>query len=352
MTKRLNAVLRIVDANLNRAREAARVAEDYARFALESPALAARLKSLRHKLRSLAADFGGAKLLAARDTPGDVGTTLATESEGSRSSGPDVAAAALKRLQEALRVIEEYAKIERPSAASAAEALRYEAYAIESDLLAPRRRLRDARLYVIVTTALCEGRDPADVARAAVRGGAGIVQLREKEMCAGEFLALSKQLQAVCSEEGALFIVNDRIDIAAASGADGVHLGETDVSCADARKLLGSGSIIGISTHAIEEARQAEADGADYIGVGTIFATQTKVPKQLAGLEYVRAVASEIRIPGYAIGGMKAGVIPSVVKAGADRVAVCTAIIAADDVEAAAREINALLPGRSDAGDA
>ncbi len=344
MTKRLDAAFRIVDANLNRAREAARVAEEYARFALDSADLAARLKNMRHKLRSLASDLGADTLLAARDTPGDVGTKLATESEGSRATDADVAAAALKRLQEALRVIEEYAKIEQPAAASAAETLRYEAYAIESDLLAPRRRVRDARLYVVVTTALCEGRDPADVARAAIRGGAGIVQLREKEMPAGEFLALARQLRTVCSEERALFIVNDRIDIAAASGADGVHLGQTDVSCVEARKLLGSGAIVGVSTHAIEEARQAEADGADYIGVGTIFATQTKVPKQLAGLEYVRAIASEIRIPGYPIGGMKAGVIPSVVEAGADRVAVCTAIIAADDVEAAAREINALLP--------
>ena len=154
MTKRLDAAWRIVDANLNRAREAARVAEEYARFALDSADLAARLKSLRHKLRSLAADFGSDGLLAARDTPGDVGTKLATESEGERATNADVAAAALKRLQEALRVIEEYAKIGRPSVAAAAEAMRYEAYAIESDLLAPRLRLRDARLYVIVTTAL------------------------------------------------------------------------------------------------------------------------------------------------------------------------------------------------------
>ena len=344
MTSRLDAVRRILDANVNRAREAARVAEEYARFALESAALSGRLKELRHKLRLLAAELGGDRLLAARDTPGDVGTTLATEGERSRTSGSDVAAAALKRLQEALRVIEEYAKVDRPSAASAAEALRYEAYAIESDLLAPRRRLADARLYVIVTTALCNGRDPVDVARAAVRGGAGIVQLREKNMDGGEFLALAKRLRAVSSELGALFIVNDRIDIAAASEADGVHLGQTDAPCTEARKLLGSGAVIGVSTHAIEEARRAEADGADYIGVGTIFATQTKTPKRLAGVAYVRAVASEIGIPGYPIGGMKAGVIPSVVEAGGDRVAVCTAIISASDVEAAAREIRALLP--------
>lgn len=343
MSHRLNGTSRIIDANLNRAREAARVAEEYARFTLDSPELAARLKNTRHKLRELADALGGA-LLAARDTPGDVGTQISTEAEGSRGSGADVAAAALKRLEEALRVIEEYAKTESAEAAAAAEKLRYETYAIESDLLGPRQRLNDARLYVIVTTSLCSGRDPVEVARAAIRGGAEIVQLREKEMAGGEFLALATQLREVCSELGALFIVNDRADIAAACGADGVHLGQTDVPCAEARKLFGSGAIIGVSTHAIEEARQAEAGGADYIGVGTIFATQTKVPERLAGLEYIRAVAAEITVPGFPIGGMKPGVIRSVIEAGGERVAVCTAIISAADVEAAAREIRALLP--------
>jgi len=343
---RLNGTSRIIDANLNRAREAARVAEEYARFTLDSPELSARLKNIRHKLHELAGRLGGT-LLAARDTPGDVGTGITADGETQRGTNADVAAAALKRLQEALRVIEEYAKTESPEAAAAAEKLRYETYAIESELLGPRPRLKNARLYVIVTTGLCNGRDPVEVTRSAIRGGAEIIQLREKEMDGGEFLALARQLREVCSELGALFIVNDRADIAAASAADGVHLGRTDIPCAEARKLLGSGAIIGISTHAIEEARRAQADGADYIGVGTIFATQTKVPERLAGLGYVRAVAAEIQVPSFPIGGMKAGVIPSVVEAGGERVAVCTAIISAADVEAAAREIRALLPSDS-----
>jgi len=346
VSHRLNGTSRIIDANLNRAREAARVAEEYARFTLDSPELSARLKNIRHKLHELAGMLGG-RLLAARDTPGDVGTAITADGETERATNADVAAAALKRLQEALRVVEEYAKTESPEAAATAEKLRYEAYAIESELLGPRQRLKNARLYVIVTTGLCKGRDPAEVTRSAIRGGAEIIQLREKEMDGGEFLALARQLREVCSEFGALFIVNDRADIAAACGADGVHLGRTDIPCAEARKLLGSGAIIGISTHAIEEARRAQADGADYIGVGTIFATQTKVPGRLAGLEYVRAVAAEIEVPGFPIGGMKAGVIPSVVEAGGERVAVCTAIISAGDVEAAAREIRGLLPSDS-----
>jgi len=346
------STFRLIDANLNRAREAARVAEEYARFVLDSAEHSRRLKDVRHKLRGLAAvlDAGSGRLLAARDTPGDVGTDIGTPSEAARGSTAEVAAASLKRLEEALRVIEEYAKTERPEAAAAAEALRYETYAIESGLLGPRGRLRDARLYVIVTAGLCRGRDVADVARAAVRGGAEIIQLREKEMEGREFLAAARRLRAATGELGALFIVNDRVDVAAAAGADGVHLGQTDLPPTEARKLLGPGAIIGVSTHSIEEARRAVADGADYIGVGTIFATQTKVPKRLAGLEYVRAVASETRIPGYPIGGMNADTIPSVLEAGGDRAAVCTAIIAADDIEAAARRIRNLLPEREGTG--
>ena len=361
LTKRWHGVWRIIDANLNRAREAARVAEEYARFVLDSDEYTRRLKELRHRLRELARslDAGTGRLLAARDTPGDVGTQIGTALEGRRDSDADVAAAALKRLEEALRVIEEYAKIAAPAgtvsgdaapgdAASLAEALRYEVYAIECGLLGRRARLRDARLYVIVTASLCRGRDVADVTAAAIRGGAEIIQLREKELQGGPFLDSAKRLRRVTAEAGALFVVNDRADIAAACDADGVHLGQTDLPCTEARKLLGANAIIGLTTHSIEEARRAEAGGADYIGVGTIFDTQTKAPSRLAGTEFVRATAAEIAIPAFPIGGINAANLPQVIEAGGDRAAVCTAVIAADDVEAAARELRDQLPRPKD----
>lgn len=351
---RLRGALRIIDANLNRAREAARAAEEYARFVLDSAETARRLKQLRHKLRDLAEtlDAGTGRLIAARDTPRDVGTRISTPSESRRATSADVAAAALKRLEEALRVVEEYAKTRSPDAARSAEALRYEAYAIESELLGPRPRLEGARLYVIVTTALCGGRDAAEVTRSAIGGGAEIIQLREKQMDGAKFLAAAKRLREVTAELGALFIVNDRADVAAASDADGVHLGQADLPCGEARDMLGSGAVVGVSTHSIEQARRAADDGADYIGVGTVFATETKPPDRLAGLEYVRAVADEVTIPFFAIGGINAGNMPSVLEAGADRVAVCSAVIAADDPEAAATEIRGLLPRPASEGEA
>ena len=341
---------RILDANLNRAREAARVAEEYARFVLDSEPAAARLKELRHGLREIAEslDGGTGRLLAARDTPGDVGTRIGTSSEAHRGSAAEVAAAALKRLEEALRVIEEYAKTESPDAAARAEALRYEAYALEQALLGPVARIRDAVLYVIVTAALCRGRDVADVAAAAIRGGARVIQLREKEADDEEVLHSARRLQAVAADLRALFIVNDRVDVAAASGADGVHLGQADLPCREARKLVGPGAVIGVSTHSMEQAREAVADGSTYIGVGPVFPTKTKAPERLAGIEYVRAAATGIGIPFFAIGGITAQNVGAVVEAGAKRVAVCRAVVGADDVEAAARSIRDQLPAPAD----
>lgn len=355
LTGRFRRALRIIDANLNRAREAARVAEEYARFALDSAAHARRLKEARHDLRELAEMFDGGtgRVVAARDTAGDVGTQISTPSEARRDTPADVAAAALKRLQEALRVIEEYGKTECPAAAARAEALRYRIYTIETELSAPRR-LADARLCVIVTAGLCGGRDPVEVARAAIRGGAGMIQLREKEMDGADFLALAKRLRGVTAEAGAVFVVNDRADIAAASDADGVHLGQTDLGCAEARRLLGAGAVIGVSAGSVEQARQAAQDGADYVGVGAVFATETKAGANVRGLELVRTVTSELSVPVYAIGGIRAENVGSVVAAGAGRVAVCSGIISAGDVEAAARDIKEQLPSAAaeDAADA
>jgi len=333
---------RIIDANLNRAREAARVAEEYARFALDSVEQARRLKEIRHRLRELAGRFGP-RLIAARDTPGDVGTEIATPAEGERATSAAVAAAALKRLQEALRVIEEYAKTECMAAAEQAETLRYEAYAIETDLLAPRR-LADAGLYVIVITARCQGRDVIEVTRAAIRGGADIIQLREKEMGGAELLALAKSLRAVTAELGALLIINDCVEVAAAADADGVHLGPDDLPAAEARALLGPGAILGVSARSGDAARQAAADGADYLGVGAVFPTGTKAGADVGGPDRIREVSAAVSIPVYPIGGITADNVASVVAAGADRVAVCSAVIGAGDVEAAARAIKNQLP--------
>lgn len=338
---RWSGINRILDANLNRAREAARVAEDYARFVLDSAELSEQLKKVRHTLHDVAStiESEGGKLLSARDTPGDVGTRISVEAEKIRKTSTDVAAAALKRLEEALRTIEEFSKTAGTAVAERVEALRYEVYSIESKLFAPKTRLNNVRLCVILTAGLCRGRDITEVAEAAIRGGAEMIQLREKEIGGAEMLESARRLRKVSAQLGALFIVNDRIDIAGACGADGVHLGQSDLPIVEARKLLGSSVVIGATAYSVAEATNAIAGGSDYLGVGTIFSTNTKAVKELAGVEILRAVGACCSIPFFAIGGINAGNVAEIVAVDCRRVAVCSAIIGADDVKAAASDI-------------
>ncbi|MCA8962311.1 MAG: thiamine phosphate synthase [Planctomycetes bacterium] len=202
--------------------------------------------------------------------------------------------------------------------------------------------MRGVHLYVLVTSDLAQG-DPVDVTRAAVRGGAQLVQLREKTMPKRPLLDLARAIREVTLEEGALFVINDHVDIAALCSADGVHQGQDDLPPAEVRKVLGPEALVGVSTHAPDQARRAERDGADYIGVGPIFETETKRHRAAVGLEFIRAAHEAASIPGFAIGSVNRQTLDSVIAAGATRVAVCTGIIAQPDVEAAARWFRARL---------
>jgi len=353
-------IVRIIDANVNRTSEALRVMEDFARFALDSRLLSGRLKDLRHRF-FLAAEscITSAERIAHRDTPGDVGTSLSTASEESRAELADVAAANAKRAQEGLRVLEEYSKLLNPKtqrekqtpAAAQFKQIRYELYAIERAFAArqnPHERLQSARLYVLVTSGLAAGRDPVETAAAAIRGGADIIQLREKTMLDGEFIALARRVCECCRTLGALFIINDRVHIAQLVDADGVHVGQDDLPAADARRLVGSGKIVGVSTHSPQQAAEAIMAGADYIGVGPVNATPTKPTTEPVGLEYVRYAAENVDIPWFAIGGIDETNAAEVSANGAGRMAVCSAVISAPDVSQAAQNIKRIITGREE----
>ncbi len=181
------------------------------------------------------------------------------------------------------------------------------------------------------------GRDPVEMAAAALRGGADVIQWRDKGAPDGEFLETARRLREQTRKQGALFIVNDRVAAALRAQADGVHVGHEDLPVSDVRALVGDSMLIGRSTHSLEEALEAECQGADYIGVGPVFATPTKPGVPAVGLELVRKVKQKIRIPWVAIGGIdleNAGLVSS---AGAACVAVVRAVAAASDPEAAAR---------------
>ncbi|MBW3539816.1 MAG: thiamine phosphate synthase [Planctomycetes bacterium] len=346
--------LRILDAAGNRAREGLRVVEDYVRFALDDAQLTGAFKDLRHRLTAAlrkisfgtapGADASGSMALeSSRDTEHDVGTRLSHEGERSRRSLLDVVRANLKRSQEALRTLEEYGKLLAPAVGAAFETLRYELYTLEKSVLQPctgRRQLEDCRLYLLVTEALCRQGIEA-VVRGAIAGGVDMVQLREKELSDRELLAQARRVRQWTREAGALFIVNDRPDIALLSDADGVHVGQDELPVKDARRIVGPQRLVGVSTHNIEQARQAVRDGADYLGAGPVFPSQTKefTDDELTGLEFVRQVASEISVPWFALGGIDARNITEVTAAGATRIAVSAAICGADEPAAAACEL-------------
>lgn len=177
---------------------------------------------------------------------------------------------------------------------------------------------------------------------AAVRGGAGIVQLREKHLAPSAFLEEAKRFTALCRRLGAVSIINDNVEIALASGADGVHVGQSDLEAGRARKLLGPEKMIGVSAHTPEEARRAQAAGADYLGAGAAFATGTKADARPISRETLRAITAAVDIPVVAIGGISRENLPELKGLGLSGAAAVSAIFGQEDPEAAARELLAL----------
>lgn len=339
------AVLRILDANQNRSREALRVIEEYLRFALDDAHLAELAKRLRHRLQEALAPLSRSEMLSARDTAGDVGTQITTASESQRSDAQDVVAAAFSRLQESLRSLEEYGKTVDGSMAAAIEGLRYDSYTLEKAIGTTSRaceRLAECRLYVLIDASAHEAAFAARVERL-VTAGVDCLQLRDKHLNDRTLLARAKLLRKLTAGSGTLFIMNDRPDLALLSHADGVHVGQEELPVAEVRRIVGVDMLIGLSTHSIEQAREAVLAGADYIGVGPVFPSGTKAFEQFPGLDFVREVAQEIRLPAFAIGGIDSQNVGQVVAAGLRRVAVGGAANGAADVATMVTQMKVML---------
>lgn len=318
------AVFRILDANLDRAREGLRTIEEWCRFGINSAQLAAECKQMRHTLASC----HSAELRAARDTPGDPGTELSHPQEQQRSSLQQLLQVNFCRVEEALRVLEEYGKLYDSEMAEVCKQMRYRVYTLESKMLAYRRHQLLLRSHLYLVTSPSEQLIP--VVEAALQGGVTLVQYRDKTADDFVRIELAYKLRQLCHQYGALFIVNDRTDLALAVDADGVHLGQQDLPIATARQLLGAQRLIGRSTTNPDEMQQAIQEGADYIGVGPVFETPTKVGKPATGFEYVRYAAQHSSVPWFAIGGIDMNNLNDVLAAGAERVAVVRAIMESD----------------------
>jgi len=340
---------RLIDANLDRAREGLRVLEDWARFGLDRRDLVVRTKDMRQRLGRLHRDA----YKFARHTATDPAAGLGHPAQAERRSPSAVVGANAGRVQEALRVLEEFGRSSDPELAEEAATLRYLLYDLEVDLLQAcrlaatggegrRELLARCRLYLVTSPVP----DLEGAVGAALGAGVRLVQYRAKEAAGLDDLQKLNQARALrqlCAAHGALFLVNDRIDIALAVEADGVHLGQGDLPPALARQLLGPDRLIGRSTHALAQLQQAVTEGCDYVGVGPVHATPTKPGREPVGLDYVRLAAATSPIPFFAIGGVEANNLAAVRAAGADRVAVVRAITEAVDPAAAAAVLLAAL---------
>lgn len=338
-------IYRAIDAEANRCVEGMRVLEDYARFVLDDAHLTELIKTWRHDFAQATGRFPMQLRLAARNTPGDVGTRITTAGERHRADLGAVLAANFSRVAESLRALEEWSKVVVPEVSPVLEALRYRGYTLHRTLAgtrSARQRLAGAVLYVLIGA----GTDEASLRRLVRRvlaGGADIVQLREKGLDDRTLLQRARAVRQETSSGTALFIMNDRPDLAVLAGADGVHVGQDELSVADARRIVGAERLVGVSTHSLEQARQAVADGADYIGVGPTFPSDTKSFASFPGPSLLREVGAEVRLPAFAIGGIHSGNLHQVLASGIQRIAVSGAVSRADDPQAATADLKAAL---------
>ena len=197
-------------------------------------------------------------------------------------------------------------------------------------------------LYAVTDRAWLRGRTLADCVRQAIEGGATFVQLREKSAPQSEAIELGKELATLCHAAGVPFVVDDDVEVARAAGADGVHVGQKDMACAQARAALGPNAIVGVSAQTVEQALQAQADGADYLGVGALIPTPTKPDAADVMFDELQAICEAVDIPVVGIGGLNVRTIPQLAGLGADGAAVVSAIFAADDCRAATEALRSV----------
>jgi thiamine-phosphate pyrophosphorylase len=258
--------------------------------------------------------------------------------------------AGLKRLQESLRSLEEFSKPISPPLACEWEQLRYRAYTLERAAgltFTSRQQLASTQLYALLDGCHDQGQF-ADRAQCLIAAGVDAIQFRDKSLADRELLERAQRLRQITRERDSLMVVNDRPDLAIVAQADGVHVGRDDLSVHQVRTIVGTNMLIGVSTHTIEQARQAVWDGANYLGVGPTFPSTTKSFDHFPGCELLRAVAREITLPAFAIGGITPQNLPSVLATGFRRIAVGAALSSSHDPEETVSELRRQLAETAD----
>jgi len=335
--KNINPFIRTLDANLNRVSEGIRVIEDIFRFEHENSAITHSLRNVRHRVRNTSRMMTSL-LLHNRQVAFDPGVSISMKTNlDKRTNQTDVLHANFKRIQEGLRSIEESLKsMGKYDIAKQYEQIRFETYSIEKQCYLAKSRKKifpSTDIYCLTAESLSCGRSNLAVVEEMIQAGIKIIQYREKEKSFDEKYRECMKIREMTLAKGVTFIVNDHVDLALMTQADGVHIGQTDYPVEAVRSLTGDDFIIGISTHAPEEAIRAQESGADYIGVGPIYSTKTKKDVcDPVGHAYLEFAVKNMTIPFVTIGGIKEHNIHEVVRLGATCVGIVSEITGAENI--------------------
>ena len=322
-------IFQIIDANLDRAREGLRVLEDWARFGLGKEDFVIRIKNFRQILGK-----NHLKIYKlSRNHMEDKCKGLSHYEQNHRETPHKIISSNSARVQEALRVIEEFSRNHNNKLSKIASDIRYEIYTLEIELLDLNNR-KEAQLIISENNlySITDQRDNLlEMIEKILLGGVKIIQHRFKEGNDKDHFKEAIKIKSLCKKYNSLFIVNDRVDIAIASNADGVHIGQDDIDIITARKLLGISKIIGVSANNSTEITNAIKNGCDYIGIGPVFQTLTKKNKVPLGIEKIKALTKDLNIPWFAIGGINKANISSLKNNGINKVAVVSGLLNSED---------------------
>ena len=322
-------IYQIIDANLDRAREGLRVIEDWARFGLSNEKFVERIKNFRQILGKNHLEV----YKQSRNHIEDKCKGLTHEEQIKRRTPDQIISSNAGRVQEALRVIEEFSRLHNPELSKIASEIRYAIYTLEIDLLSlskfkkSEKILKENDLYVITN----QKENLLEIIEDVLIAGVKIIQHRFKVGTDKDHLEEAIKIKNLCKRYNSLFIINDRVDIALASNADGIHLGQDDLDLKNARKLLGYSKIIGISANNEININNALDGGCDYIGIGPVFETATKKDKKPLGIEKIKTLTKDINIPWFAIGGITSKNITYLKRNGFNKVALVSQLMNSED---------------------
>lgn len=333
-------MFRVIDSSINRVSEGLRVIEDIARFKFNAKGISQKTKYLRHRVRNISKQYDS-QMLSNRDTPGDIGPEITSQLQLERDVElSNIISANFKRVQEGLRTLEEITSNKE------FEKLRYTSYEVEKEfaIVYSNSGFSLPELYGITYSRDSRGRSNIEIVKEMITAGIKLIQYREKDLSLKEMYNECREIRELTKSSGVTFIINDHIDIAILVDADGVHIGQDDLPITEVRKLLGTGKIIGLSTHSPEQAKQAVVDGAEYIGVGPIYATQTKVNVcDPVGYSYLEWVVDNIDIPFVAIGGIKEFNISEILQRGAKSIALVSEITGNENIPGKVESLNNII---------